>query len=210
MARAIGLGYVMDRPLQEELANLLRDRTALLILDNFEQVTEAAVAVARLLSDCPNIKMLVTSREALHVRAEQIYPVPPLTLPLVGAKPPTAKQVEGCEAVELFIDRAQSLRPDFCLTDDNAPAIADICRRLDGLSLAIELAAARLRLFSPEALRKQLRNRLGVLRSRPRDLPQRQQTLRATLDWSYELLKPGSNGCSNCSRCSSVRRHQGD
>jgi predicted ATPase len=191
IARATGLDEVIDHTLQEELAKVLGDRQALLLLDNFEQVAEAAGSVAKLLSDCPRLKVLVTSREALHVRAEQVYPVSPLTLPPAGVKRASAKGVESCESAQLFVDRAQASRPGSRLTDDNAPAVAEICRRLDGLPLAIELAAARLGLFSPEALRDQLQNRLGLLRSGPRDLPQRQQTLRSTLDWSYELLKPG-------------------
>jgi predicted ATPase/class 3 adenylate cyclase len=190
IARAIGLGEVINRPLQEELTARLRDRRMLLVLDNFEQVTEAAGFVAQLLGDCPRLVALVTSREALHLRAEHVYPVPPLALPPAGPKQASARQIERYEAAQLFIDRAQAVRPDFQLTDDNAPVVAEICRRLDGLPLAIELAAARLRLFSPEALQAQLRDRLKLLRSGARDLPERQQTLRATVDWSYELLKP--------------------
>ena len=162
----------------------------LLILDNFEQVTEAAGTVAQLLGGCPRLRILVTSREALHIRAEHIYPVQPMTLPLIGKKALSAQQVAGCEAVQLFVDRAQAIRPNFQLTDDNASTVAEICLRLDGLPLAIELAAARLRLLSPEALLQQLQNRLKLLRSGPRDLPERQQTLRAAMDWSYDLLKP--------------------
>lgn len=191
IARAVGLDEVIDRPLQEELTNRLRGRRLLLVLDNFEQVTEAAGAVAQLLRDCPDLTVLATSREALHVRAEHVYPVPPLALPPAGPNQASAQQVGGYEAVQLFIDRARSVRPDFQLTDDNAPAVAEICRRLDGLPLAIELAAARLRLFSPDVLRDRLGDRLGLLRSGPRDLPERQQTLRATMDWSYELLESG-------------------
>jgi predicted ATPase len=143
-----------------------------------------------LLHDCPRLTILATSREALHIRAEHLYPIAPLALPPAGLRRASASEVGGYEAVQLFIDRARAVRPDFTLTDDNAPAVAEICRRLDGLPLAIELAAARLRLFSPEVLRDRLGDRLGLLRSGPRDLPERQQTLRATMDWSYELLAP--------------------
>ncbi|MEO8668295.1 MAG: NB-ARC domain-containing protein, partial [Bauldia sp.] len=188
VARAVGVGDSADRPLRETLAKYLRDRRTLLVLDNFEQVTEAAGAVADLLAECPRLIVLVTSREALHVRAEHVQPIPPLTLPPAAVRPPTAAQIAGHEAVQLFVDRAKAIRPDFRLTDDNAPAIADICRRLDGLPLAIELAAARLNLLTPEALLAQLQNRLKLLRSGPRDLPERQQTLRATMDWSYGML----------------------
>lgn len=191
IARAIGLGEIIDRPLEDELVDRLRDRRMLLVLDNLEQVTEAAGVVARLLSECPRLTVLATSREALHVRAEQVYPVPPLALPPAGRGEASARRIGGYEAVQLFVDRARVVRPDFELTDDNAPAVAEICRRLDGLPLAIELAAARLRLFSPDVLRERLGDRLGLLRSGPRDLPARQQTLRATMDWSYELLEPG-------------------
>ena len=190
IARAVGLGEVVDRPLHEELVGRLRDLQMLFVLDNLEQVTEAAGAVAVLLRDCPRLTVLATSREALHVRAEHVYPVEPMTLPPAGPRHATALEVGGYEAVQLFIDRARVVRPDFALTDDNARAVAEICRRLDGLPLAIELAAARLRLFSPEVLRDRLGDRLGLLRSGPRDLPERQQTLRATMDWSFELLAP--------------------
>jgi len=191
IARSIGLGEVIERTLLEELTAWLRDRRMLLVLDNFEQVTEAAGTVAQLLRDCPRLVVLVTSREALHVRAEHVYAVPPLGLPPAGLSRASAAQVETYEAVQLFLDRARAVRPDFRLTDDNAGAIAEICLRLDGLPLAIELAAARLGLFSPDVLRDRLGDRLGLLRSGPRDLPERQQTLRATMDWSYELLEPG-------------------
>lgn len=190
IARAIGLDDVIERPLQEELAQRLRDRRMLLVLDNLEQVTEAAGAVARLVRDCPRLTVLATSREALHVQAERVYPVPPLGLPPATPGRTTAAGLASFEAVQLFVSRARAVRPDFELTDGNAPAVAEICRRLDGLPLAIELAAARLRLFTPEVLRDRLGDRLGLLRSGPRDLPERQQTLRATMDWSYELLQP--------------------
>jgi predicted ATPase/class 3 adenylate cyclase len=190
IARSVGLGEIIDRPLEIELLDNLRDRPLLLVLDNFEQVTEAASVVARLLSECPGLTILATSRETLHVRAERVYQVRPLGVPPAGRDASTAAQVESFEAVQLFVDRARVVRPDFELTDENAPAVAEICRRLDGLPLAIELAAAHLRLFSPEVLRDRLQNRLALLRSGPRDLPERQQTLRATMDWSYDLLEP--------------------
>ena len=191
IARAVGLGEIIDRPLLDELLDRLRDRQMLLVLDNLEQVTEAGGVVAQLLTECSRLTVLATSRQALHVRAEQVYPVPPLALPPVGRGAMSAAQVGGYEAVRLFLDRARVVRPDFALTNDNAAAVAEICRRLDGLPLAIELAAARLRLFSPEVLRDRLGDRLGLLRSGPRDLPERQQALRATMDWSYDLLEPG-------------------
>ncbi len=189
-ARAVGVEETVDRPLQEEITNFLRDRHALLILDNFEQVTEAASAVARLISDCPKLSVLATSREALHVRAERVFQVAPLTLPPSGARQ-SVDEIEACEAVQLFVDRAQAVRPGFRLTGDNAGAVAEICRRLDGLPLAIELAAARLRLMSADSLRKELHGRLTLLSGGPRDLPERQQTLRAAINWSYELLADG-------------------
>jgi predicted ATPase/class 3 adenylate cyclase len=191
IAREVGLGDVLDRPLQEELTVRLRDRLMLLVLDNLEQVTEAAGAVTQLLRDCPAliawppaVRRCTSgpSTSSWFRRSACLQP---------GPKRASAVQVEGYEAVQLFIDRARAVRPDFRLTDDNAPAVAEICRRLDGLPLAIELAAARLRLFSPDVLRDRLGDRLGLLRSGPRDLPERQQTLRATMDWSYELLEPG-------------------
>jgi predicted ATPase/class 3 adenylate cyclase len=191
LGRAIGVGEAPDRPLRQEVTERLRDRQMLLLLDNFEQVTAAAPLTAELLDDCPEIKLLVTSREPLHVRREHIYAVPPLGLPPEARGRPSAAQYQGFEAIQLFVERARIVRPDFRLDDDNAAAVADICRRLDGLPLAIELAAARLRLLSPEALRDRLGRRLELLRSSSRDLPERQQTLRATIEWSYQLLEPG-------------------
>ncbi len=191
IARAVGLGEIIDRPLQDELTDRLHERQMLVVLDNLEQVTQAAGVVAGLLAGCPRLTVLATSREPLHVRAEQLHQVPPLALPPGGRRRMSARDVAGYESVQLFVDRARVVHPDFDLTDDNAAAIAEICRRLDGLPLAIELAAARLRLFSPDVLLDRLDDRLGLLRSGPRDLPERQQTLRATMDWSYELLEPG-------------------
>jgi predicted ATPase len=190
IGRAVGLDDAGDRPLPEELTDRLRDRRALLVLDNFEQVTEAAGAVARLLRDCPELVAFVTSRQPLNVRAEQVIEIPPLELPPPRSQRATADEVSTFEAIQLFVERGRVARPDFRLTDDNAGAVVEICRRLDGLPLAIELAAARLRLFSAEVLRDRLGDRFELLRSGARDLPERQQTLRATMDWSYDLLAP--------------------
>jgi predicted ATPase/class 3 adenylate cyclase len=191
IARAVGLRETSERPLLDELKEKLRDQRMLLILDNFEQVSAAAQHVIELLGACPLLRVLVTSREALHVRGEQIFPVPPLALPKADLKQSSLEQLTQYEAVQLFIERAQAVRPDFQVTNENAPAVAEICFRLDGLPLAIELATARIRLFSPQALLERIGSRLQLLRGGARDLPARQQTLRATIDWSYELLDPG-------------------
>jgi predicted ATPase/class 3 adenylate cyclase len=191
IARTIGLSETSGQELLEELKGQLRRQHTLLVLDNFEQVTAAAPMAVELLEDCRGLKLLVTSREALHVRPEHLFPVPPLSLPGAATDRRSAAELAGCEAVQLFVERAQAVRADFRLTEDNADAVADICRRLDGLPLAIELATARLNLFSPEALRDRLGSRLGLLRGGARDLPARQQTLRATIEWSYQLLEPG-------------------
>ena len=190
LGRAVGVGEVPARSIREALAERLRERQVLLVLDNFEQVTSAAWVTTELLDECAQVKLLVTSREPLRVRIEHVYPVPPLGLPPETRHRVSAAEVEGIESIQLFVDRARAVRPDFAVTDDNAAAVVEICRRLDGLPLAIELAAARLRLFSPEALRDRLGSRLELLRSAARDVPERQQTLRATIDWSYALLEP--------------------
>jgi predicted ATPase/class 3 adenylate cyclase len=188
--RAIGLSGTSEQSLLRELKRQLRERRMLLVLDNFEQVTVAAPTAVGLLHDCPGLNLLVTSREALHVRGEHLFPVPPLSLPQASPGHRSAEQLVRYEAIELFVERAQAVRPDFQLTDDNAEAVAEICLRLDGLPLAIELATARLNLFSPEALRDRLGSTLELLRGGARDLPARQQTLRATIEWSYQLLEP--------------------
>jgi predicted ATPase/class 3 adenylate cyclase len=191
IARTIGLNETPDEPLLDELTLQLRGLGVLLVLDNFEQVTAAAPTVAQLLHGCPRLKLLVTSREALHVRGEQVLEVPPLALPSGARRQASAAQLLRYEGVQLFVERARAVRPDFRLTDDNATAVVEICLRLDGLPLAIELATARINLFSPEALRDRLGSRLELLRSGARDLPARQQTLRDTIEWSYELLESG-------------------
>ena len=187
VASALGLADATDRSPLDALRQHLRTQRLLIVLDNFEQVTVAAPTLVGLLADCPGLKALVTSRQALRVRGEHVVSVPPLSLP-VASSGASADELSQFEAIQLFVDRARSVRSDFQLTDDNAAAVADICRRLDGLPLAIELATARLNLFSPEALRDRLTDSLKALGSGARDLPERQQTLRATIEWSYQLL----------------------
>ena len=191
IARTVGLRETSDRPLLDKLKGQLRAQMMLLLLDNFEQVTAAAPKVGELLRDCPQLKLLATSREVLHVRGEHVFPVPPLALPRADFKSLSVEQLTQCEAIRLFIERAQAVKPDFELTNETASAVAEICLRLDGLPLAIELATARISLFSPQALLERLGSRLKMLRGGARDLPVRQQTLRDTIDWSYELLNSG-------------------
>ena len=191
IARTIGLTETADRPLLAELERQLSSQRVLLVLDNFEQVMAAAPAVVELLSGCPLLKLLVTSREALRVSGEHVYAVPPLSLPEAGREPPSVAELAGYEAVQLFVARARAVRSDFQLSEANSAAIADICQRVDGLPLAIELATARINLFSLDELRERLGNRLDLLRGGSRDLPSRQRTLRATIEWSYQLLAHG-------------------
>ena len=188
IARTIGVRESSAGSIQDDLTRHLREKELLLLLDNFEQVTAAAVAVAVLLQHCPRLKILVTSREALHVRGEYLYPVPPLGLPQISPRRLPVEDLLQFESIRLFIARAQAVKPGFELTVENAQDVAELCLRLDGLPLAIELAAARLRHFSPQRLRRRLDNRLNLLRGGARDLPERQQTLRDTIAWSYELL----------------------
>src|SRR5207237_59799 len=155
----------------------LRDRRVLLVLDNFEQVAHAAFTVAELLAQCPTVQILVTSRHLLRMAAEHVYDVPPLAVPKVQRNQ-TAERLSRYAALDLFRERAQLVRSDFTLTDENAPSVAEICRRLEGLPLAIELAAARVRLLPPHALLARLEQRLPLLTSGSRDLPARHQSLR--------------------------------
>ena len=159
----------------------------LLLLDNFEHLIQAAPMVARLLAIGPNLKILVTSRAALHVYGEHEFPVPPLALPDALAMPPI-EVLAQYPAVALFVARAVAVKPDFELNQENATAVAEICARLDGLPLAIELAAARVKVLSPSSMRTRLTSRLQLLTGGARDMPERQQTLRAAIDWSYDLL----------------------
>ena len=187
IAQTLGLWEAGERSLLEQLQVFLRERQVLLLLDNFEQVVRAAMHVANLLTICSYLKVLVTSREVLHVRAEREFPVPTLSLP-DPKRLPDLVALSQYEAVAPFIQRAQAARPEFQVTNANAPAVAEICARLDGLPLAIELAAARIKLLSPQALLTRLGQRLQLLTSSARDVPARQQTLRNTIQWSYDLL----------------------
>ena len=187
ITQTLGLSEIRAYSLLDVLHNALRDRQLLLLLDNFEQVVEAADLLADLLSHCARLKLLVTSRMAIHLRAEHEFAVPPLALP----DPRHLADVQAnsqFEAVVLFIARAQAVRSTFEVTTANAQAIAEICTRLDGLPLAIELAAARVNVLPPQALLARLSQRLQLLTRGARDAPARQQTLRNTLAWSYELL----------------------
>ncbi len=160
-----------------------------MLIDNFEQVTAAAPRLSELVAACPYLKVLVTSRAVLHIRGEHEFPVAPLALP-DPEHPLDSETLSQYAAVALFLQRAQAIKPDFQITAANAPAIAAICVRLDGLPLAIELAAARIKLLPPQALLARLEHRLQVLTSVSQDVPPRQQALRSTLAWSYDLLSP--------------------
>jgi predicted ATPase len=202
ITQALGIQETAGLSHMDTLKEYLRDRQTLLLLDNFEQVAEAAPDVSQLLAACPRLKVMVTSRLPLRIRGEREYAVPPLGLPpieavrgrvgaplaaphIVPLQPDTLTQYES---VRLFIERAQAVKADFEVTNDNAPAVAEICTRLDGLPLAIELAAARVRLLPPQAMLARLQSRLKLLTGGARDVPARQQTLRNAIEWSYDLL----------------------
>jgi len=189
VARTLGIRDEGDLPLVERLANALRHREVLLVLDNFEHVLPAASFVLQLLRAAPRVTALVTSRAALRVRGEREFAVAPLACPPSSGNE-TVDALLQYPALALFVQRAQDVRPDFALTQGSAASVVEICRRVDGLPLALELAAARVRLLSPEALLGRLGQRLALLTGGPRDLPARQQTLRATIAWSYGLLNP--------------------
>jgi predicted ATPase/class 3 adenylate cyclase len=206
IVQALELREAAGRSPVEILKDHLQEKRLLLVLDNFEQVIEAAPVLADLLKASSALNLLVTSREALHLSAEHEYPVPPLALP-DPKRLPNREALTQYAAVALFIQRAMAVKPDFKVTNANAPAIAEICARLDGLPLAIELAAARVKLLPPEALLSRLDRRLKVLTGGARDVPARQQTLRGAIEWSYNLLEPAeqelfarlsvfSNGCT--------------
>src|SRR6266566_7380693 len=188
IAQALDLQELAEHPLLDLVKAFLREKQLLLLLDNFEQVVSAALQVAELLAACPRLKVLVTSRMGLHVQAEQEFAIPPLCVP-DPRQPPEVVALAQYDALALFIQRAQATRPAFQLSHANARAVAEICLRLDGLPLAIELAAARIKLLPPQALLARLTPRLTILSSGARDVPERQQTLRNTIAWSYQLLE---------------------
>ena len=190
IAQTLGVRETGGQPQLKTLKEYLQNSLStpmLILFDNFEHVLAAAPMLAELMAVAPHLKLLVTSRAALHVYDEHEFPVPPLELPDVKSLPPL-EVLPQYSAISLFIKRAAAVKPDFTLKEDNAAAVAEICSRLDGLPLAIELAAARTKLLSPSAMRTRLASRLQLLIGGARDLPARQQTLRQTIDWSYDLL----------------------
>lgn len=193
IAQAVGLKEASAQSIESVLHGYLRDKRLLLVLDNLEQLLEAAPLLSELLAAAPNVKALVTSRSPLHVYGEHEFPVPPLDLPDIDTLP-APEVLAGYPAVALFAERAQSVKPDFQLTSENAAAVARLCVRLDGLPLAIELAAARSKLFTPASMLEKLAGEsasaplLDLLAGGPRDRSDRQRTLRGALDWSYRLL----------------------
>jgi predicted ATPase/class 3 adenylate cyclase len=197
IAHVIGVRETTGVGLTENLSALLQDKTMLLVLDNFERLISASGQVAALLASNPGLKILVTSREVLRIQGEHELLVPPLAFPdeTLLLSP---ERLMDYEAIRLFVSRATEVKPDFELTAENAAAVLGICQRLDGLPLAIELAAARIRMFPPQALLKRLDRTLTLLTGGARDLPLRHQTLRGTIAWSYDLLVPDEQGLFRC------------
>jgi predicted ATPase/class 3 adenylate cyclase len=187
VAEALKVMEEPGRPLLDTVADHLQDRELVLVLDNFEQVTQAAGVVERLLDAAPEVRIMVTSREPLHLSGEREIPVPPLGLPDPGYVP-GPEALSQFEAVALFIDRATAVRPEFRVTNENAPAVAELVARLDGLPLAVELAASRIKLLTPETILARLGQRLPLLTGGARDVPERQRTLRGAIEWSHDLL----------------------
>ncbi len=189
IATTLGIREEGGQPLGERLRDFLAMKRLLLVLDNLEHLATAAPGIAELLGFSAGLKVLATSRTPLRLRAEREYAVPPLGLPR-RKPPPTLEQLSQYDAVRLFIERAQAVKADFAVDNESAPAVAEICWRLDGLPLAIELAAARIRMLPPQAMLTRLEQRLPFLTGGARDAPQRQRTLRDTIAWSYDLLQP--------------------
>lgn len=187
IALALGVRDQGDAPMAEKLITALRQRRILLVLDNFEQVIDAAPALSLLLAQAPGVTLLVTSRALLHLSGEQSFEVGPLEQP-DWSSTPSAELVAVSPAVQLFVERARAVKPEFEIGPDNAEAVARICVALDGVPLALELAAARIRVLSPAMMLDRLDKRLALLVGGARDLPARQQTLRSTIDWSVQLL----------------------
>jgi predicted ATPase/transcriptional regulator with XRE-family HTH domain len=189
--QALGVPDIGGSPPAERLKMALWGKRALLVLDNFEQVVSAGPLVGELLESCPGLVVLVTSRIALRLRGEHEFPVSPLTFPDPAESPERSMDIEALgdfSAVALFVERARGVKPDFTLTHDNARAVIEICRRLDGLPLAIELAAARCKVLTPQAMLRRLEHRLRLLTDGARDAPARQRTLREAIAWSHDLL----------------------
>jgi predicted ATPase len=189
VAQALGIPDAGGN-LRDSVRDFLSDKQLLLVLDNFEHLLPAAPVIAELLAEAPDLNVLVTSREVLRLSGEHTLEVPPLRLPSRTPLPPP-EGLSQYDAVRLFIERAQAVKPDFQVTDANARTVSEICHRLDGLPLAVELAAARVRHLPPEDLLLRLERRLSVLTAGPRDLPARHRTLRDAIAWSYDLLSPG-------------------
>jgi predicted ATPase/DNA-binding XRE family transcriptional regulator len=191
IVRALGLRDAGDGLPADLLADALRDKQLLLVLDNFEHVITARSTVGNLISGCPRLKVLVTSRTPLHLQGEQEYPVPPLATPDPSEQSPISES-EKLPAVTLFIQRARVADPHFRFDEESAPDVVEVCYRLDGLPLAIELAAARIKLLPPQVLVERIGHRLPLLASGPQDAPARHQTMRATIAWSHDLLSSES------------------
>ncbi len=189
IAQALGLREAGGRPVRELVHSYLKERRLLLVLDNLEHLLEATPEVAALLASCPSLSVLATSRAPLRLRGEQEYPVEPLPLPDLS-RVPALEDVEDVASVRLLMERAREAAPGFGLTQANAAAIAAICRRLDGLPLALELAAARVRALDPTTMLARLDSALPLLSGGARDLPERQRTMEAAIRWSYDLLCP--------------------
>jgi predicted ATPase/class 3 adenylate cyclase len=190
VAKALGVPEAAGRPVLEEVKEHLGQRELLLVVDNFEQVAEAGPVVEELLVAAPRLRTMVTSRVVLALRGEQEYPVPPLQVPDPARLPRDLATLGAVAAVRLFAERALAASPRFALTEENAPVVAEICARLDGLPLAIELAATRTKVLTPTEILSRLKRRLSILSTSSRSLPERQRTLRAAIGWSYDLLDP--------------------
>lgn len=191
IAQALGVKEAGNSAISEVLRESLQDKGMLLVLDNLEQVVGAATQIREVLSNAPGVQVIITSRVSLHLYGEHEYPVPPMDMPGADeSEPTTATSLSKFEAIQLFVARARAIDAEFRLTDSNAATIAEICRRLDGLPLALELAATRLRLFNPKALLSRLEKSLPLLTGGARDMPDRHRTLYNSIDWSYNLLSP--------------------
>lgn len=191
IVRSVGLRESASVLPLNQLKEFTAHRSLLFVLDNFEQIQGGPPYLVQLIAACPSVTFLVTSREALQIRGEQVFPVPPLSTPrLRASKTMGPKQLSQFEAVTLFLERARAVRPEFTVTLANAPVLAEICARLDGLPLAVELAAARVSLLEPEQILERLGHQLRFLSGGLEDLPPRQRTLKAAIDWSYRLLTP--------------------